>query len=68
MLLYPLEDFLQVSLHGLHRGMVDIGKLLDGSLLAPDAEIFPENQVLVWAPVNVSCTVMSAISLKNLPL
>ena len=47
MLPYPLEDFLQVSLHGLHRGMVDIGKLLDGSLLAPDAEIFPENQVLI---------------------
>ena len=65
---YPLEDFLQVGQHGLFRGMVDIGKLLDGSLLAPDAEILPEYQVLVWAPVNVSCTVMSAISLKNLPL
>ena len=47
MLPYPLEDFLQVSLHGLFRGMVDIGKFLDGSLLAADTEIFPENQVLV---------------------
>ena len=47
MLPYPLEDFLQVSLHGLHRGMVDLGKLFDGSLLAADAEILPENQVLV---------------------
>ena len=47
MLPYPLEDFLQVGLHGLLSGMVDIGKFLDGSLLAPDAEIFPENQVLV---------------------
>ena len=47
MLPYPLEDFLQVGLHGLLRGMVDIGKLLDGSLLAADTEIFPENQVLV---------------------
>lgn len=36
---YPLEDFLQVGQHGLFRGMVDIGKLLDGSLLAADAEI-----------------------------
>ena len=44
---YPLEDFLQVGQHGLFRGMVDIGKLLDGSLLAADAEILPEYQVLV---------------------
>ena len=47
MLPYPLEDFLQVGLHGLLRGMVDIGKFLDGSLPAPDAEILPENQVFV---------------------
>ena len=47
MLPYPLEDFLQVSLHSLFRGMVDIGKFLDGSLLAADAEILPEYQVLV---------------------
>lgn len=47
MLPYPLEDFLQVSLHGLFRGMVDIGKFLNGSLLAADTEIFPENQVFV---------------------
>lgn len=48
MLPYPLEDFLQVSLHGLLRGMVDLGKFLDGSLLAADAEILPEYQVLVY--------------------
>ena len=47
MLPYPLEDFLQVGLHGLLSRMVDLGKLFDGSLLAPDAEILPENQVLV---------------------
>ena len=47
MLPYPLEDFLQVSLHSLFRGMVDIGKFLNGSLLAADAEILPEYQVLV---------------------
>ena len=47
MLPYPLEDFLQVGLHGLLSGMVDFGKFLDGSLLAPDAEILPEYQVLV---------------------
>ena len=47
MLPYPLEDFLQVSLHSLFCGMVDIGKFLDGSLLAADTEIFPENQVFV---------------------
>ena len=47
MLPYPLEDFLQVSLHSLFRGTVDIGKFLDGSLLAADTEIFPENQVLI---------------------
>ncbi|MBQ1828487.1 MAG: hypothetical protein II115_04750 [Prevotella sp.] len=47
MLPYPLEDFLQVGLHGFFRGMVDICKLLDGSLLAADAEILPEYQVLV---------------------
>ena len=44
---YPLEDFLQVGQHGLFRGMVDIGKFLDSSLLAADAEILPEYQVLV---------------------
>ena len=47
MLPYPLEYFLQVGLHGLLRGMVDLGKFLDGSLLAADAEILPENQVLI---------------------
>ena len=47
MLPYPLEDFLQVGLHGFFRGMVDICKLLDGYLLAADAEILPEYQVLV---------------------
>ena len=47
MLPYPLEDFLQVSLHSLFRGMVDLGKFLYGSLLAADTEILPEYQVLV---------------------
>ena len=47
MLPYPLEDFLQVVLHGLLSRMVDFGKFLDGSLLAADAEILPEYQVLV---------------------
>ena len=57
MLPYPLEDFLQVSLHGLFRGMVDIGKFLDGSLLAADTEIFPENQVLILSDrAATSCT------------
>ena len=47
MLPYSLKDFLQVGLHGLLRGMVDFGKLLDGPLLTSDTKIFPENQVLV---------------------
>ena len=47
MLPYSLEDSLQIGLHSFYCGMSGLGKFFNSSLLASNAEIFPENQVLV---------------------